>query len=222
MEQAEPSPSQGRPDPGQPGRDQPERQARPVPAPSAESAAEADPQSARPPTPPGSPEPHLAPQPVPLPEQAIPALRLEHPVIAGYDGSASSRNALAYAAGLSLRLGRPLLVVYVCSSGVYCEPLTGQVVGVPRDADALERWLLAELDQVTGNAEVDVHVRTRRGSPARELAAAAEEFSADALVIGAPGHLWHRIAGSVSGWLARHARCPVIVVPLPRQPGEDI
>ena len=59
-----------------------------------------------------------------------------------------------------------------------------------------------------------MHVRTRRGSPARELAAAAEEFSADALVIGAPTHIWHRIAGSVSGWLARHARCPVIVVPL--------
>jgi nucleotide-binding universal stress UspA family protein len=134
--------------------------------------------------------------------------------VAGYDGSASSRNALAYAAGLSIRLGRPLLIVYVCSSGVYCEPLTGQVVGVPRDADALERWLLSELDQVTGCVDVDVHVRTRRGSPARELAAAAEEFSADALVIGAPAHFWHRIAGSVSGWLARHARCPVIVVPL--------
>jgi nucleotide-binding universal stress UspA family protein len=103
--------------------------------------------------------------------------------------------------------------VYVCSSGVYCEPLTGQVVGVPRDAEALERWLLAELDQVTGPCDVEVHVRTRRGSPARELAAAAEEFNADALVIGAPKHIWHRVAGSVSGWLARHARCPVIVVP---------
>ena len=65
------------------------------------------------------------------------------------------------------------------------EPLTGQVVGVPRDAEALERWLLAELDQVTGPCDVEVHVRTRRGSPARELAAAAEEFNADALVIGA-------------------------------------
>ncbi len=141
------------------------------------------------------------------------ALRLDHPVIVGYDGSASSRNALAYAAGVCRRLGRPLLVVYVCSSGIYCEPLTGQVVGVPRDAEALERWLLTELDQVTGHTEMEVHVRTRRGSPARELAAAAEEFSADALVIGAPRHFWHRVAGSVSGWLARHARCPVIVVP---------
>ena len=188
MEQAESGPAQG----------QPERPGQPSGAPIPEVAAEAAPPVA---------------QPFPLAEPAAAEFRLEHPVIAGYDGSASSRNALAYATGMSRRLGRPLLVVYVCSSGLYCEPLTGQVVGVARAAEALERWLLAELDQVTGHAEVEVHVRTRRGSPARELAAAAAEFSADALVIGAPRHFWHRVAGSVSGWLARHARCPVIVVP---------
>ena len=204
MDQAESSPSPGQPEPGQPARqDPPAHAAKKAPPPQA--AKNAPPQAAKnaPPTrrPDGRAEP------------AIPALRLEHPVVAGYDGSASSRNALAYAAGLSTRLHRPLLIVYVCSSGVYCEPLTGQVVGVPRDADALERWLLSELDQVTGHADMDVHVRTRRGSPARELAAAAEEFTADALVIGAPTHIWHRIAGSVPSWLARHARCPVIVVP---------
>jgi len=198
MDQAEsgPSPGQpgaGQPDPAQPGPAQPGPSRTPPPEIAAGRGADV-------PGPAASREPFSS------------ALRLEHPVIAGYDGSASSRNALAYAAGVSQRLGRPLLVVYVCSSGVYCEPLTGQVVGVPRDVEALERWLLAELDQVT-DAEVEVHVRTRRGSPARELAAAAEEFSADALVIGAPKHIWHRVAGSVSGWLARHARCPVIVVP---------
>ena len=197
MDQAESGPS-----PGQPGAGQPEP-VQPGPAQ---------------PGPSRTPPPEIAagtgggPGPAPLAEPQASGLRLQHPVIAGYDGSASSRNALAYAAGVSQRLGRPLLVVYVCSTGVYCEPLTGQVVGVPRDVEALERWLLAELDQVT-DAEVEVHVRTRRGSPARELAAAAEEFSADALVIGAPKHIWHRVAGSVSGWLARHARCPVIVVP---------
>jgi nucleotide-binding universal stress UspA family protein len=138
---------------------------------------------------------------------------LVHPVIAGYDGSSSARNALAYAAGLARRLDRPLLIVYVTSPGVYCEPLTGQVVGLPRDSDALERWLLSELDQVTDSGGLEVHVRTRRGSPARELGAMASEFSADALVIGAPRRFWHHIAGSVPGWLARHASCPVVVVP---------
>jgi len=192
MDQAESSPS-----PGQPGPDQPGRKGQPSRTPPPEAAETGA----------------KVPDPAPHADLQASALRLEHPVIAGYDGSASSRNALAYAAGVSQRLGRPLLVVYVCSSGVYCEPLTGQGVGVPRDAEALERWLLAELDQITGPADVEVHVRTRRGSPARELAAAAEEFSADALVIGAPKHIWHRVCGSVSGWLARHARCPVIVVP---------
>jgi nucleotide-binding universal stress UspA family protein len=207
MDQAESSPSPGQRRPGRP-----EQPGQAAPTPPEPVAAETGPEASTPGvSPPGAST--GVPEPTPLGGLQPSALRLEHPVIAGYDGSESSRNALAYAAGMSQRLGRPLLIVYVCSTGVYCEPLTGQVVGVPRDTEALERWLLAELDQVTGYAEVDVHVRTRRGSPARELAAAAEEFSADALVIGAPKHIWHRIAGSVSGWLARHARCPVIVVP---------
>jgi nucleotide-binding universal stress UspA family protein len=147
-----------------------------------------------------------------LPSRRRP-VTLVHPVIAGYDGSGSARNALAYAAGLARRLDRPLLIVYVTSPGVYCEPLTGQVVGLPRDSDALERWLLSELDLVADSGELEVHVRTRRGSPARELGAMASEFSADALVIGAPRRFWHHIAGSVPGWLARHASCPVIVIP---------
>jgi nucleotide-binding universal stress UspA family protein len=140
-------------------------------------------------------------------------IALAHPVIAGYNGSPSARNALAYAAGMARRLDRPLLIVYVTSPGVYCEPMTGQVVGLLRDADSLERWLLAELDQAADSGGLEVHVRTRRGSPARELASIAAEFSADALVIGSPAHFWHRLMGSVPSWLARHARCPVIVVP---------
>jgi nucleotide-binding universal stress UspA family protein len=154
----------------------------------------------------------LRPEPSPRDARYRP-ISLAHPVVAGYNGSASARNALAYAAGLARRLGRPLLMVYVTSPGLYCEPLTGQVVGLVRDADSLERWLLTELDQAADASELEVHVRTRRGSPARELASVAAEFSADALVIGAPRRFWHHLIGSVPGWLARNARCPVIVVP---------
>jgi nucleotide-binding universal stress UspA family protein len=153
------------------------------------------------------------PLPNPDPVDPGPGRQLDHPVVAGYDGSPSSRHALAYAAGLSRRLERPLLVVHVSAPSIYCEPLTGQVIGTPRDRMETERWLLAELDEVCDRAGIEVQVATRRGSPARELAAAADEYSADALVIGAPGHRWHHVAGSVPGWLARHAHCPVIVVP---------
>jgi nucleotide-binding universal stress UspA family protein len=136
-----------------------------------------------------------------------------HPVVVGYDGSKASRNALAYAAGLARRLSQPLLVVYVIPFGVYCEPITGQVVYPMRDRAELEPWLLRELDESCDWQGLDVSIMTRRGNAARELAAAADSINADALVVGAPGHRLHHIAGSIPGWLARHARCPVIVVP---------
>jgi nucleotide-binding universal stress UspA family protein len=136
-----------------------------------------------------------------------------HPVVIGYDGSPSSRNALAYAAGMARRLARPLLVVYVVPFGVYCEPMTGQVICALRDRGELDSWLLSELDQVCDREGLDVSVMARRGNAAKELAAAADSSSADALVVGAPGRRLHHVAGSIPSWLARHARCPVIVVP---------
>lgn len=159
---------------------------------------------------PGEPQ-RQSPREEPLEDRRA-ADHIDHPVVVGYDGSPSSRNALAYAAGVSRRLARPLVVVHV-TPGAYCEPLTGQVIGLPRARAETERWLLAELDQVCDRCGIEVCVLTRRGNPARELAAVAEYFSADALVIGAPRQRWHQVAGSVSGWLARHAHCPVIVVP---------
>jgi nucleotide-binding universal stress UspA family protein len=133
--------------------------------------------------------------------------------VVGYDGSQSSRNALAYATGLARRLSRPLLVVYVVPYGVYCEPMTGQVICASREKGEMERWLISELNQVCDAEGLEVSVIARRGNAAKELAAAADVSSADALVVGAPGHKLHHMVGSIPSWLARHARCPVIVVP---------
>ena len=46
-----------------------------------------------------------------------PAGRRRHPILAGYDGSAPSRNALAYAAGLARRADRWLLIVRIWRLG---------------------------------------------------------------------------------------------------------
>jgi nucleotide-binding universal stress UspA family protein len=209
MDQAEPQPRPGRPDRPRP------------PWPQRRRADQRAPQPAQPePAAQAQPEP-----PVTGADQADPAdcagklaalqplTEADHPVVVGYDGSAASRNALAYAAGMARRLGRTLLVAYITSPALFCEPLTGQVIAPVRDSKETHRWLLAELDEVCDRTGLDVCIVTRQGSPARELAAAADEFHADALVIGAPGRLWHQLAGSVPGWLARHAHCPVIVVP---------
>jgi nucleotide-binding universal stress UspA family protein len=200
MDQAEPQPLPGQPE-------------RPVPGgaqPGGTQSGAAQPDAAQPD---GLP-PHRRPLGVPSPSDGPgPAIELEHPVVVGYDGSGSSRHALAYAAGMARRLGRPLLLAYITSPSIFCEPLSGQVIAPIRDSDETHRWLLAELDEVCDREGLDVRIVTRQGSPARELAAAADEFGADALVIGAPARIWHQVAGSVPGWLARHAHCPVIVVP---------
>src|ERR1700727_3945839 len=113
-------------------------------------------------------------------------MELDHPVVVGYDGSGSSRHALAYGAGMARRLGRPLLLAYITRPSIFCEPLSGQVIAPIRDADETHRWLLAELDEVCDREGLDVRIVTRQGSPARELAAAAVARGADAPVVGAP------------------------------------
>lgn len=162
---------------------------------------------------PGQAEPIPQTSPRHDPDRAASSPEPGHPVVVGYDGSQSSRNALAYATGLARRLSRPLLVVYVVPFGVYCEPMTGQVICAAREKGELERWLISELNQVCDAEGLEVSVIARRGNAAKELAAAADVSSADALVVGAPGHRLHHVVGSIPSWLARHARCPVIVVP---------
>src|ERR1700729_2119242 len=204
MDQAEPQPLPGQPERPAPGGAQP----------GGTQPGAAQPDAVQP----GGLPPHRRPLGVPSPSDGPgPAIELEHPVVVGYDGSGSSRHALAYAAGMARRLGRPLLLAYITSPSIFCEPLSGQVIAPIRDSDETHRWLLAELDEVCDREGLDVRIVTRQGSPAREIAAAADEFGADALVIGAPARLWHQVAGSVPGWLARHAHCPVIVVPCPRR-----
>ncbi len=138
-----------------------------------------------------------------------------HPILAGYDGSASSRHALAYAAGMARRLDGHLIVVHVTTTqiaavgGYSLVPLAPG--GVAKD-DQLN-WLCVELAEAADVTGLRVELLERDGDPARELAGIAAQKNADAIVIGAPEHLMHRFAGSVPAWLVRHACCPVVIVP---------
>ncbi len=138
-----------------------------------------------------------------------------HPILAGYDGSASSRHALAYAAGMARRLDGYLIVAHVSTAqiaaagGYSLVPLASENAAMEDRLD----WLLAELADAADITGLRVEVLERDGDPARELASLAAQTNADAIVIGAPEHLMHRFAGSVPAWLVRHASCPVVIVP---------
>jgi nucleotide-binding universal stress UspA family protein len=132
-----------------------------------------------------------------LPDLRHPALaaRGRHPVLAVYDGSAASKHALAYAAGLARRTDRWLVIVRIWRFGA-------------RQVERLRR-LRAELAD-TDLGGLDIEIVARIGDPARELIRATAERRADALVIGASRRLT-RAAMTVR--VVRRAACPAVVVP---------
>jgi len=137
---------------------------------------------------------------------------IARPILVGYDGSAPSRHALAYAAGMARRMDRPLVLAHVrptptCYALDYGCPLPAE------DPAELLDWLCTELVATIDPGDMAVRCVERMGDPARQLAALASETRADAIVLGAPRHWLHRITGSVPVWLARHACCPVVMVP---------
>lgn len=150
----------------------------------------------------------------PLPQSASNPQSTTHPILVGYDGSTASRHALDYATDMARNAGRPLLVAYVASM----HPGYDMGFGHPAapaavDSSDLLTWLRGELAGAIELRSLDVDVVERTGDTARQLAALAVEHQADAVVVGAPEHRRHHLAGSVSAWLARHATCPVVIVP---------
>jgi nucleotide-binding universal stress UspA family protein len=124
------------------------------------------------------------------------AARGRHPIMAVYDGSAASKHALAYAAGLARRADHWLVILRLWR------------IGTIGQAEQLRR-LRKELAD-TDLYGLDIEIIARIGPPAKELVKVTAERRADALVIGAarwlPGAL-------LTARVTRRAACPTVVVP---------
>jgi nucleotide-binding universal stress UspA family protein len=136
-------------------------------------------------------------------------------VVVGVDGSASSTQAAAYAAGCARRRGAGLLVVHVTPRGPHGEPvpMAGREVR-EQYAQSAARLVQAAAEGVresTGLADVTASVV--EDYPVDGLLA----LSADAalLVTGrrGMGGLPGLVLGSTAGALVQHARCPVVALP---------
>ncbi|WP_307624301.1 universal stress protein [Streptomyces sp. V3I7] len=132
----------------------------------------------------------------------------------GLDGSESSLRAAAYAGGLARRQGALLAVVYV-------QPVVaaGAMLGAPvtDTTDEIAEDLIAQIreaaERVRGIFDVRWEFHTYRGDPYNGLVQAADELTADAVVVGASEKAGHRIVGSVAVRLVKAGRWPVTVVP---------
>ncbi|OKK22325.1 universal stress protein UspA [Streptomyces sp. CB00455] len=135
-------------------------------------------------------------------------------ILAGVDGSESSLRAAAYAAGLARRQNALLALVYVqpvmpagASLGVPVADTTGEI------AAGLVAEIRESAERLKGIYEVRWQFHTFRGDPYAGLVSAAEELTADAVVVGASEQAGHRIVGSVAIRLVKAGRWPVTVVP---------
>ncbi|MBT1188583.1 universal stress protein [Streptomyces sp. CJ_13] len=135
-------------------------------------------------------------------------------ILAGVDGSESSLRAVAYAAGLARRQNALLALVYVqpvmtagASLGAPVAEATGEV------AEEIVTGIREAAERLKGIFDVRWEFHTFRGDPYAGLVSAAQELTADAVVVGASEQAGHRIVGSVAVRLVKAGRWPVTVVP---------
>ncbi|MFE4857156.1 universal stress protein [Streptomyces sp. NPDC056670] len=135
-------------------------------------------------------------------------------IVAGVDGSDSSLRAAAYASGLARRQNALLALVYVqpvlpagAALGAPVADATGEI------AEGLVAEIRAAAERVRGIWDVRWEFHTFRGDPYSGLVTAADELTADAVVVGASESAGHRIVGSVAVRLVKAGRWPVTVVP---------
>ncbi|MEU1585263.1 universal stress protein [Micromonospora sp. NPDC005710] len=135
-------------------------------------------------------------------------------IMVGIDGTRTSERAGSYAAGLARRQGSALVVVFVSSASGLTALVPGMDAGaVQRTHDELADELRRECRRGAEQWGIPVTLLVRRGDAYGELRAAADEFQADMLVVGASEQAGHRLVGSVATRLVRAGRWPVVVVP---------
>ncbi|NEW58003.1 universal stress protein [Nocardia cyriacigeorgica] len=140
------------------------------------------------------------------------------PVVVGADGSPSAFRAVRWAAADAARHGSPLHIVYAIGVPVDVGPALGYA---PIDAETYRKAgedALAEACDIAvvaaapiGDIEIETWVREAAPVPLLRDRSA----SARLLVVGTRGlgALRRGLLGSVSTSLARHAHCPVAIIP---------
>ena len=137
-------------------------------------------------------------------------------ILLATDGSEEAERATRAAVELANSTGSELHVVHVKLLPI--TPPYPEVLDWREDLERADREAQELLDEQVkmvedaGGTVAGVH--SREEQPAEEIVALAEELGAYVIVVGSRhrGRIRRALAGSVSDWAVRHARCSVLVV----------
>jgi nucleotide-binding universal stress UspA family protein len=133
-------------------------------------------------------------------------------VVVGIDGSASSKEALAWAARQAALTGDPLTVVMTWSVPVNYGNAPGWPSNFEPAADAKAALEACVLEVLGPHPRVTVTAKVVEGRPSDVLV--EQSKTAALLVVGSRGHgeIAGMLLGSVSEFVTTHAHCPVVIM----------
>jgi nucleotide-binding universal stress UspA family protein len=141
-------------------------------------------------------------------------------LVVGFDGTDPAQRALESAARLLHNLDGALEVVYVAHVPAGAARSAAAMAEARKRLDDLAAHLASDVRSQLGAREPRWHFQRRDGTVARELSAVADELRRQhgphvrvAVIVGGSAHKNHRVLGSVSVYLERLDRFPVMVVP---------
>jgi nucleotide-binding universal stress UspA family protein len=127
-------------------------------------------------------------------------------------------HALATASDFAKRLSVPLLIIHVVET-LGPENVTFGEAEAALQPQGYRQRLQTDLQEIRPtDTDVPVERLIVEGDPARKIVAIAEERGCGLIVMGTYGHtglMRLLMMGSTTGYVVRHATCPVLTVKLP-------
>lgn len=141
-------------------------------------------------------------------------------IVVGLDLSPSARVALAWAAEYARLTGRPLRAVHALPVPASLASVGVLGVSAPEPADRIDARYRREVEEVFAsiNPEPGWRLDFFVDDPGPAVVGCSDQ--AAAIVVGTKEHtgIGRLVYGSVSRYCLRHARCPVVAVPLASKP----
>lgn len=134
-------------------------------------------------------------------------------LVVGLDGSSTSWDAFAWAAGEATRCDGSVVAVYVAP---LVEPIAfAEAEGyaaIEQARDEVAGELAQQARERARELGIDVRFIAERGDAAQALTQIARSLGADLIVVGRSAKMLHRLAGSLGRRLVARPDVPVIVV----------